>query len=51
MSDTNKNAKEAVKELDGDGHLWLCYPTGTSKKYKFHINRTKSWEVFSPYEF
>lgn len=51
MSEANKYAKEAVEALDGDGHLWLCYPKGTSKKYKSDINRTKSWEVFSSYEF
>lgn len=51
MNEANKYAKEAVEALDGDGHLWLCYPKGTSKKYKSDINRTKSWEVFSTYEF
>ncbi|MDF2880630.1 MAG: hypothetical protein K0R54_1187 [Clostridiaceae bacterium] len=51
MNDANKYAKEALEALDGDGHLWLCYPKGTSKKYKSDINRTKSWEVFSTYEF
>lgn len=51
MSEANKYAKGAVESLDGDGHLWLCYPKGTSKKYKSDINRTKSWEVFFLYEF
>lgn len=40
-----------IRALDGDGHLWLCYPKGTSKKYKSDINRTKTWEVFAPFEF
>jgi len=44
-------AGEAIKALDDDGHLWLCYPKGTSKKYKSDINRTKSWELFVPYDF
>ena len=50
--DVAKNlARAVVDALTGDGHLWLCYPKGTSKKYKSDINRTKAWEVFAPYEF
>jgi hypothetical protein len=51
MDEAHGYVKNAIEALDGDGHLWLCYPKGTSKKYKSEINRTKTWEVFSPYEF
>lgn len=51
LSEANKYAKEVIEALDRDGHLWLCYPKGTSKKYKSDINRAKAWEVFAPYEF
>src|SRR6516165_3328249 len=51
MSEANKTAKDVIEAFDNDGHLWLCYPKGTSKKYKSDINRTKSWEVFSPFGF
>lgn len=44
-------AAALVEALEEDGLLWLCYPKGTSKKLKSDINRTKSWEVFSPFEF
>lgn len=44
-------ANNLIEALETDGHLWLCYPKGTSKMYKSDINRTKAWEVFSPYEF
>ncbi|MBZ9686664.1 hypothetical protein G9F72_010030 [Clostridium estertheticum] len=44
-------ASEAIKVLEDDGHLWLCYPKGASKKYKSDINRTKSWDIFAPYDF
>jgi hypothetical protein len=44
-------ANNLIEALETDGHLWLCYPKGTSKRYKSDINRTKAWEVFSPYEF
>lgn len=31
-----------VGALDGDGHLWPCYPKGTSKKYKADIKLFES---------
>lgn len=51
MSEAAAKAAALVAALEGDGHLWLCYPKGTSKKYKSDINRTKSWDLFSPFEF
>ena len=44
-------ASGAIRALENDGHLWLCYPKGASKKYKSDINRTKSWEIFAPYDY
>lgn len=44
-------SNDLIDALEFDGYLWLCYPKGTSKKYKSDINRTKAWEIFSPYEF
>lgn len=44
-------AKDVTEALDGDGYLWICYPKGTSKKYKADINRDKAREVYAPYEF
>jgi hypothetical protein len=44
-------AQGAVNALDGDGYLWLCYPKGTSKKYKTDINRTKALNLFASFEF
>lgn len=51
IAEAHKYAEPAVKALEDDGHLWLCYVKGTSKKYKTDLNRNTSWEVFSPYEF
>jgi hypothetical protein len=51
FAEAYKYASEAIEALEDDGHLWLCYPKGTSKKYKSDINRTKSWEIFAPYDF
>lgn len=44
-------APALINALEEDGHLWFCYPKGTSKNLKSDINRTKSWEIFSPFEF
>lgn len=51
LAEAGKYAEGAVKALSGDGYLWLCYPKGTSKKYKSDLNRTSTWDVFSNYEF
>lgn len=41
-----------VEALDGDGYLWLCYPKGTSKKYKkSDLNRDTTYQVTEPYNF
>lgn len=44
-------AEEVIKALDGDGYLWICYPKGTSKKYKSDVNRNTLLDVFAPYNF
>jgi hypothetical protein len=51
LTEATELAESAVKALDGDGHLWLCYPKGTSKKYKTDINRTKALDLFGAFGF
>jgi hypothetical protein len=51
MAEAKKYAEESVKALEGDGHLWLCYPKGTSKRYKSDLNRNTGFGLFSIYEF
>lgn len=51
MEEACKIVPFAIEALEEDGYIWLCYPKGTSKKYKSDINRDKSWEVFAPFEF
>lgn len=51
LEEAKKLAESAVSALDGDGHLWLCYPKGTSKKYKTDINRTKAWDLLGYLDF
>lgn len=40
-----------VSALEGDGYLWVCYPKGTSKKYKSDLGRDNLNLVTSPYGF
>lgn len=51
LAEAHKLVADSITALDKEGHFWFCYPKGTSKKYRSDINRTKAWEVFSPYEF
>jgi hypothetical protein len=42
----------AIEALDGDGYLWVCYPKGTSKKYKkSDLNRDTLYEAAREYDF
>ncbi|SEJ65166.1 hypothetical protein SAMN04487995_5758 [Dyadobacter koreensis] len=36
--------------LKGDALLWMCYPKGTSKKYKCDFNRDTGWSIMGTYE-
>lgn len=51
LEEARHKATALVEALEGDGHLWLCYPKGTSKRYKSDINRNKIWDLFGAYEF
>lgn len=34
QADIMQNGQLLINAIDGDGYLWVCYPKGTSKKYK-----------------
>ena len=36
--------------LKGDALLWMCYPKGTSKKYKCDFNRDTGWTIMGTYD-
>lgn len=38
-----------VPHLKGDALLWLCYPKGTSKKYRCDFNRDTGWITVGEY--
>jgi hypothetical protein len=51
MTDLTVLAKQAIDALKKNGYLWVCYPKGTSKKYKADINRDIIFEFFGQYNF
>jgi hypothetical protein len=38
-------AAQLADNLASDGVLWLCYPKGSSKRYRCDFNRDTGWEV------
>ncbi len=36
-------------KLKGDATIWLCYPKGSSKKYKCDFNRDNGWASLAQY--
>jgi hypothetical protein len=51
LSEAEKLIKQSIKQLDEDGHYWLCYPKGTSKKYKADFNRDIAWKLLASYDY
>lgn len=51
LEEAHRISEKVVKAIGEEGHLWLCYPKGTSKKYKSDIKRNTAWDVFAPFEF
>ncbi|MCF0056924.1 hypothetical protein [Dyadobacter sp. CY356] len=37
-------------KLKGDAVVWMCYPKGTSKKYKCDFNRDTGWKIMGNYD-
>ena len=37
-------------KLEGDAILWMCYPKGTSKKYRCDFNRDTGWAILGQYD-
>lgn len=45
----NELVKQVVPELEEDAVFWVCYPKGTSKKYKCDFNRDTGWELMGEF--
>lgn len=42
-ADFDKLFEDTLKKLAYDSVFWICYPKGSSKKYKSDINRDSLW--------
>ncbi|MFW6370991.1 MAG: hypothetical protein ACOC10_07295 [Bacteroidota bacterium] len=42
--------KQVVPALEKDAVFWVCYPKGTSKKYRCDFNRDTGWELLGEYD-
>jgi hypothetical protein len=51
LTECAKLTAEAINALDEDGYLWICYPKGTSKKYKSDLNRDTARELVGTYNY
>jgi hypothetical protein len=38
-----------IGQLEGDAILWICYPKGSSKRYRCDFNRDTGWQVCGQY--
>ncbi|MDI9320738.1 MAG: hypothetical protein QM530_09745 [Phycisphaerales bacterium] len=41
---------QIAPKLKDDALLWMCYPKGTSKKFKCDFNRDTGWAIMGSYE-
>jgi hypothetical protein len=51
LAETRKYAKSVIDAIAEDGYLWICYPKGSTKKFRSDSNRMKVLEVFGPFDF
>ncbi len=50
LKEIENNFKTLFPICKGDTIIWLCYPKGTSKKYKCDFNRDTGWQALAKYE-
>lgn len=51
ISEAKEYIGACIEALEDDGYLWLCYPKGSSKKYKSDLNRDTTCKVTEAYNF
>jgi hypothetical protein len=47
--EVDEMAMKVCPKLSGDAIFWICYPKGTSKKYKCDFNRDNGWAVLGKF--
>jgi hypothetical protein len=50
QTELDQIVNQVAPKLEGDAILWLCYPKGTSKKYKCDFNRDTGWAMAGQYD-
>ncbi len=40
---------QVMPQLEKDAVFWICYPKGTSKRYRCDFNRDTGWELLGEY--
>jgi hypothetical protein len=50
QEEINHFVKLIAPKLDSDAVFWICYPKGSSKRYKCDFNRDKGWDILGEYE-
>jgi hypothetical protein len=43
-------AETVAPKLSGDAVLWVCYPKGSSKRYRCDFNRDTGWDIMGKYK-
>ncbi len=43
-------AQHIAPQLQGDAVFWVCYPKGSSKRYKCDFNRDTGWAIMGYYD-
>lgn len=49
QTEVDNIANTIALQLKGDAIFWVCYPKGTSKKYKCDFNRDTGWNIMGKY--
>jgi hypothetical protein len=51
QKEINDTVSSLAPKLQGDAIFWICYPKGTSRKYKCDFNRDQGWTILGDYGF
>ena len=49
QEELNDTVSSLAPKLQGDAIFWICYPKGTSRKYKCDFNRDQGWTILGQY--
>lgn len=50
QAEVNSIVNMVAPKLDGDAVFWICYPKGSSKRYKCDFNRDTGWAIVGQFD-